>query len=658
MPHIMQTMLASLQKRPDAILIKPLISRTPPFQWTTISYAIFLDQMKVAAAYWHEKLQLMDLKPHDVVGLWLTGHSYTDLIHLYSICLAGYVPQVFSVSFAGVAVVNDLLAACDGKALLYDPSFIDVISSISVPSLVVPAFDALADKPFGAIPPLPEVNEHDTAMIFHTSGTTSGKPKPVKESHIWLHAQARVVRSAWIGSFDTQDVISNLGSFAHVGTATSMSYLSYSGQCLVETSRSDFGTEELKMLVNQCGVNRLFLYAPWLFFLDSSNYAVERGRSSVKMRYAHGDPEFCTDPYLLKPRLALYERAPSPPLVRYRLLTKFTFVGHRKTSLFCTSLLAPPFGPPVLLLVSLVSGPVHRLFPELFCPSPTLVGALACFYAPWLSSLIAIARTNPEVFDILRNMRQIAYTGAAFNPDDEAWVVEHDIPVTTLYATTEVGPCMISDMASARTLPSMHLIPNLGRVEFIPAKDVTYGEVVNGVEQNEKTATLYDFFVHETSPSCPHPDIRNRPDGHITGDLFEEVRPGWYVFRGRNDDWIRTGPGQVWFCDTNFVVSVLPVRWMLMDVNRSIEDNIFTTCSDVVYNCTVVGHYKPAPVLFVEPISDPADHEALKRDDYDTGEDCGCGAGTLPRTSEKGNIRRKAVEDEHAEVLGKIYATM
>ena len=42
---------------------------------------------------------------------------------------------------------------------------------------------------------------------------------------------------------------------------------------------------------------------------------------------------------------------------------------------------------------------------------------------------------------------------------------------------------------------------------------------------------LYDFFVLADAKTCPHPSIRNRPDGHVTGDLFEEVKPGCYVFR-------------------------------------------------------------------------------------------------------------------------------
>ena len=42
---------------------------------------------------------------------------------------------------------------------------------------------------------------------------------------------------------------------------------------------------------------------------------------------------------------------------------------------------------------------------------------------------------------------------------------------------------------------------------------------------------LYDFHVLGSAKTCPHPSIRNRPDGHVTGDLFEEVKPGCYIFR-------------------------------------------------------------------------------------------------------------------------------
>lgn len=42
---------------------------------------------------------------------------------------------------------------------------------------------------------------------------------------------------------------------------------------------------------------------------------------------------------------------------------------------------------------------------------------------------------------------------------------------------------------------------------------------------------LFDLSIPLTGPNCPHASVRNRTDGHVTGDLFEEVKPGYYLFR-------------------------------------------------------------------------------------------------------------------------------
>lgn len=48
-------------------------------------------------------------------------------------------------------------------------------------------------------------------------------------------------------------------------------------------------------------------------------------------------------------------------------------------------------------------------------------------YAPWLSKLLTIARTDSSVLDALRSMAQICYTGAALNPEEDVWMVEQGI---------------------------------------------------------------------------------------------------------------------------------------------------------------------------------------------------------------------------------------
>jgi hypothetical protein len=94
-------------------------------------------------------------------------------------------------------------------------------------------------------------------------------------------------------------------------------------------------------------------------------------------------------------------------------------------------------------------------------------------------------------------------------------------------------------------------------------------------------------------------------------------------------------------------------------VHRSIEDHVLFSCADLVQNCVIVGHYKPGVVLFVEPIqpvNSPEDEGVLKAVIIDriagfnsrlivhewiesTLQIVPVKSGSLPRTTEKGNIR-------------------
>ncbi|KAJ7143491.1 acetyl-CoA synthetase-like protein [Mycena crocata] len=536
--HFMYPVLDALNKHGSLPLVKKLEGMGTSQTCTSITYQNFADDLEKTSAFWAGKLTDVGVNSGDVVGLWITGNEYTDLVHLYSLSCAGFVPQIFSQRFSaqGLAVIVDLLSACDGKALVYDPSFEAAVQKFGLPCLVTPALESLAIPKAAILASISDVEPTDTAMIFHTSGTTSGKPKPVPESHRWFKFQTETWRALCQGSFDGQDLFNNIGSFGHVGGATMIQHLSVSGQCMIQLSRSDFDRETLLDLVRLAGLNNLFLYAPWF------------------------------------------------------------------------------------------------------------------------EKLIKIARADGEVLSALRGMGQIIYTGASLNPEEEAWIVEQKISATVLYATTEIALCMVSDLKDIKTLPAMRVLP-IVQHQFIPTKTLKTCELAADVQERTSGGTLYDFFIPASAPNCPHPSIRNRPDGHISGDLFEEVQKGYYAFRGRNDDWIRTGPLLV-FCDT-----------------KSIEDNCMLTCANLVKNCAVVGHYKPAVVLFIEPVLELAGEadiaafkaEIIKRTAafnaklfaHERIEDANfiivVPPGSLPRTTEKGNIRRKAVEDEYANVLQDIY---
>lgn len=99
--------------------------------------------------------------------------------------------------------------------------------------------------------------------------------------------------------------------------------------------------------------------------------------------------------------------------------------------------------------------------------------------------------------------------------------------------------------------------------------------------------------------------------------------------------------------------------FQLICYRRSIEDRVLLDCADLVANCVVVGYCKPI-VVFVEPTSAHADSaektsglkaEVIQRlENYQSSlfpherfEDrvVVVKAGSLPRTTDKGNIRYK-----------------
>ena len=169
----------------------------------------------------------------------------------------------------------------------------------------------------------------------------------------------------------------------------------------------------------------------------------------------------------------------------------------------------------------------------------------------------------------------------------------------------------------------------------------------------QSTAALYELVILSTSPDCPGKHLRHA-DGHFhTGDLFQEVQKGWYVSRGRDDDWIKTQASLR--CDT-----------------KSIEDNARAMCPQLITECIVVGSGRPSPVMFIEPVNVDMDHGKLKKEiirktrhfhsrryvhERITSPEMIVivAPKTLPRTATKGNIRRRAVEEAFQVELDKIF---
>ena len=114
--------------------------------------------------------------------------SYIDLLHIYGLSRAGYIPQLFSVRLPNPDVVFELLSKANARALLADPSFESLLRGCPVPTHQVATSMYDIDSHEAPLPGLLTLGEDDTVFIFHTSGSTSGTPKLVPCGSSWVDA--------------------------------------------------------------------------------------------------------------------------------------------------------------------------------------------------------------------------------------------------------------------------------------------------------------------------------------------------------------------------------------------------------------------------------------------------------------------------------------
>ncbi len=100
-------------------------------------------------------------------------------------------------------------------------------------------------------------------------------------------------------------------------------------------------------------------------------------------------------------------------------------------------------------------------------------------------------------------------------------------------------------------------------------------------EGHQASARMLELIILANSPDCPDVSLRHE-DGHFhTGDLFIEVAPGSYAFRGRDDDWIKTQNSLR--CDTKYVLrlKILALLTICQGDRRQCQDHVRTSCKEL-----------------------------------------------------------------------------
>lgn len=506
----------------------PLTGRV--HDWLPISYQQFKEDVEVTARHWCGVFRAQGIPHGSVIGLWLSGIDYQDVLHIYGISRAGYVPQLFSIRLPNPDVVHELLREANARTLIFASEF-----AASTASFSVPVYPAVHKRDMGVnsatLPPLASSAEgNDMVFIFHTSGSTSGRPKLVPCNRRWLHSvvdKARITTAPQ----DPQrwDVTVTIGSMCHIGQNFMLIGSLQHGTCTVQATKQGFSSEELLDMIQRCGLNRLNQFSTFL---------------SIHLRNS---------------------------------------------------------------------------------------------------------RQNPKLLQALRHLDQVLYSGLPLDRDDEDWAYTNGLKMKNLFGSTECGAMLLSIGGTSRDARFLRPLPGTS-YKFVPIDRDPDSE-----DTHQSSIQLLELVILAESGDCPDTSLRT-DDGHFhTGDLFQETTPGAYVFRGRNDDWIKSENSPR--CDT-----------------KAIEDNVRSTCGDLIGECIVVGTGRPSPALFVEPAAG-VDHERLQREilrktrtfhsrrylhERITRKELIIivPPKSLPRTSTKGNVRRKAVEELYKARLDDIYSSL
>lgn len=166
-------------------------------------------------------------------------------------------------------------------------------------------------------------------------------------------------------------------------------------------------------------------------------------------------------------------------------------------------------------------------------------------FAAFLAVRVRQARQDPKILSLLTSLDEVLYSGMALPREEEEFAYRNNIRLRNLFGSTECGATLLSVDGSSLLRPL-----NGTSYAFMPI------ESTQPETGHRSTARMLELIVLSDSPDCPDQSLR-ASDGHFhTGDLFQETAPysGAYIFRGRDDDWIKSENSLR--CDTKLVFSI------------------------------------------------------------------------------------------------------
>ncbi|KAF5989013.1 hypothetical protein FBULB1_1168 [Fusarium bulbicola] len=257
--HTPLTIIETLAKsRGDAAAVRYLLPESPT-DYITITYAEYCNDVEDAAKRWLYVLSQAGIAKGAVVGIWMRGWSYQDLLHYLSLQRSGFIPQLFSLRMTNSSVVYELLGKSNAAALIYDLSCESMVKDCPLPTF--PSEMALEKAALQNV----ELEKVTTALngdkvsaIFHTSGSTSGIPKLVPATVKWIDCLIR--KNKPYTRTGPQPVSCLMGSHAHVGNTINLAEALANAGFLILPRSIPYPTSELQSMITHGGLTAFNIF--------------------------------------------------------------------------------------------------------------------------------------------------------------------------------------------------------------------------------------------------------------------------------------------------------------------------------------------------------------------------------------------------------------
>ncbi|KAG5788297.1 hypothetical protein H9Q69_012643 [Fusarium xylarioides] len=257
--HTPLTIIETLAKyRGDAAAVRYLLPDSST-EYKTITYAEYCNDVENAAKTWLSVLSQAGIAKGAVVGIWMRGWSYQDLLHYLSLQRAGFIPQLFSLRMTNPAVVYELLGKSNAAALIYDASCESLVKDCLLPTFSTnSALDRAAPQDVELDKVTTALNGDQVSVIFHTSGSTSGMPKLVPATVRWMDCLIR--KNKPYTHTGPQPVYCLMGSHAHLGNTINLAEALANAGCLITPKSIPYPTSELQSMITHGGLTALNIF--------------------------------------------------------------------------------------------------------------------------------------------------------------------------------------------------------------------------------------------------------------------------------------------------------------------------------------------------------------------------------------------------------------